>query len=439
MEPKKINVELPYGFKPRLYQQRVFEELDNGTKRMLLIWHRRAGKDLTVWNAMIRAACERVGVYYYIFPTYAQGKKVLWEGIDGAGRSFLDYIPKELVAETSNSEMRLTLYNGSIIRVIGVENVDSIVGTNPCFCAFSEYSILRDSNTWDLLRPILAQNDGIAIFMFTPRGRNHAWQLMKSIERSPDWFVNLLTVDDTHAVTLEQIEREKKEMLSYELFRQEYYCEFMDSDIQVFKNIDQYVTSKDLICDKRKKYVLGVDLGQKIDYTVIFPIDRSNFHVGQPMVMRQADFLLQSTMIELQYRKWNNATVTVDATGLGAPVCDYLAKNIRDLRRFNFTQKSKPDLLQNLLIRLAKGDLKLPNCPELLDQLKAFQYKQSGSRLSMEVPSGMHDDHVMALALAVWELPENPAPMRDARRMDDLRQFEANRGKKRLRSWMPPM
>jgi hypothetical protein len=90
-------------------------------------------------------------------PTYNQGKKILWKGIDKDGFRFLDHFPKELVFSVNETEMSVTLRHptdfskpGSIFQIIGTDNIDSIVGTNPIGCVFSEYS-LQDPAAWDYL------------------------------------------------------------------------------------------------------------------------------------------------------------------------------------------------------------------------------------------------------------------------------------------------
>lgn len=108
---------------------------------------------------------QRIGAYYYFFPTYNQGRKILWDGRDKEGFKFMDHIPQELRVRTDNQQMLIEIRGGSIFQIIGTDNVDSIVGTNPIGCVFSEYS-LQDPIAWDYMRPILAENGGFAIFNY---------------------------------------------------------------------------------------------------------------------------------------------------------------------------------------------------------------------------------------------------------------------------------
>ena len=205
------------------------------------MWHRRSGKDKTHFNLIVKKAFERIGGYYYLFPTYRQGKKIIWDGIDGDGMKFLDHIPPHTIKRKNNTEMFIELINGSIIQIVGMDNVDLILGTNPVGCVFGEFS-LQDPRGWQLLRPILKENNGFAIFQFTPRGQNHGYKILqvakKMIKRAqekgvkPKWFSQVLTVDDTirddgtPVFTKEDIEEERAEGMPEELIQQEYYCSF---------------------------------------------------------------------------------------------------------------------------------------------------------------------------------------------------------------------
>ena len=214
-------------FVPRNYQLPILDALENkGYRRVLAIWPRRAGKDVVAFNLIIRASLRKVGVYYYIFPTYAQAKKVIWDSITNSGEKFLDYIPKELIESSNGQEMKVKLKNGSLLQLVGSDNIDSLVGTNPRGIVFSEYA-LQDPRAYQFLRPILLANDGWALFVSTPRGKNSLWELYQIAKQSPDWFCHKLSVEDTQHISLHEIEKERAEgLMSDDLIQQEYFTSF---------------------------------------------------------------------------------------------------------------------------------------------------------------------------------------------------------------------
>lgn len=214
-------------FKPRPYQLPLFDAVENkGYKRVLLVWHRRAGKDVAAFNLAIRVALKIPQVIYYIFPTYSQGRKVIFDTLTNDGKRMLDFIPTELIQSMNNQELKIRLINGSLIQIVGSDNYDSLMGTNPKMCIFSEYA-LQDPRAYSYLRPALTANDGVAVFLSTPRGRNSLWDLFQVASNSPDWFCQKLTVLDTGVVSLHSIEREKElGEMSDDMIQQEYYCSF---------------------------------------------------------------------------------------------------------------------------------------------------------------------------------------------------------------------
>ena len=185
-----------------------------------------SGKDIVAWNLAIRQCIKKTCVVFYIFPTYAQAKKVIWNSITNDGRSFHDFIPKELIKSKNSQEMKITFINDSILQLIGSDNVDRLVGTNPYGCVFSEYAI-QDPRAYQFLRPILVANNGWVLMCSTPRGKNHFYELYQIALESPDWFAYKLTLDDTQHIPYKEIERERAEgLMSEDLIQQEFFTSF---------------------------------------------------------------------------------------------------------------------------------------------------------------------------------------------------------------------
>lgn len=220
---------LPHKYTPRFYQRPLWEAFDKGIKRIIQIWHRRSGKDKTDVNLVAREMWENVGNYYYLFPTYAQGKKALWEGRGKDGVKYLDHFPIELRdGKPNDTEMKIKYKNGSIFQVIGVEDPDKVVGTNPRGIVLSEYS-LQNPAVWDLLRPILAENGGWAIFNYTPRGKNHAYKLHQQNKDNPKWWINKLSIENTGILSQQDIQDERDSGMTEDMIQQEFYCSYISA------------------------------------------------------------------------------------------------------------------------------------------------------------------------------------------------------------------
>lgn len=166
-----------------------------------------------------------------------QARKIIWEGVNpNTGMRFIDEVfPKEIRQPGTDGkredEMLIRLRCGSTWQLAGSDNYNALVGANVVGVVFSEWSVC-DPEAWNYIRPILAENGGWALFIYTARGRNHGYDMAKMAEANPDWFYSLLTVEDTRrddgspVIGPEIIEDERHSGMAEEMILQEYYCSF---------------------------------------------------------------------------------------------------------------------------------------------------------------------------------------------------------------------
>ena len=217
---------LALTFQPRPYQLNILKALNSGVKRAVWVVHRRGGKDVTAFNWCVLQLLLNPGwTAFHILPTYSQAKKVIWDSSTNDGKRILDYIPKELIESKNGQEMKIRFTNGSLYQLIGSDNIDSLVGSNPKIIIFSEYAI-QSPAAWDYLRPILDVNKGYALFISTPRGKNHFFDLVNMARNSKDWFCEILPVNQTGVLNEEEIQKMRDEGVSEEHIQQEFYCSF---------------------------------------------------------------------------------------------------------------------------------------------------------------------------------------------------------------------
>lgn len=229
-------LELPHnGWSERKYQRSLWDYLNHsGGKRAMAVWHRRAGKDDIALHWAAIAAHQRVGNYWHCLPEYAQCRKAIWNAVNPhSGKRRIDEaFPLEIRESTNESEMFIRFVNGSTWQLVGSDSYNSLVGSACAGITFSEFALANPS-AWTYLRPILEENNGWALFITTPRGRNHAYELAKYAEQSPHWFYERLTVHDTHALSAEQLDETRLELaalygadIGQAQFQQEYECSF---------------------------------------------------------------------------------------------------------------------------------------------------------------------------------------------------------------------
>jgi phage terminase large subunit len=227
-------VQLPNNWRPRDYQLPAWTYLENGGRHAELVWHRRAGKDELGLHWTAVSSFQRVGTYWYMLPQYNQARKAVWMAVNPhTGRRRIDEaFPKELRRTTRDQEMVIEFVNGSTFQVVGSDNPDSLVGSPPVGCVYSEWP-LSNPDVRAYLRPIFLENGGWQIFNGTPRGRNHALRTLNSARTDPDAFAQVLAATDTGILSAAQLE---KELAAYiadfgddygrSKFEQEYLCSF---------------------------------------------------------------------------------------------------------------------------------------------------------------------------------------------------------------------
>jgi phage terminase large subunit len=201
--------------------------LNKGYDRVMAILPRRAGKDLTAFNICIRMLIRKVQTIYYVFPTFNDGRNILWDALTNDGFRVLDYLPSELVESRNEQMMRIKLKNGSVFQVMGSNKPDKMVGTNPSGIVFSEYAKC-DERVYQFAGPILNGNGGWALFISTPRGKNHFWDLWNISQSYPDkWFGYRMTIEETGHIPVAVIRGDvERGEISEDMAQQEYFCSF---------------------------------------------------------------------------------------------------------------------------------------------------------------------------------------------------------------------
>jgi len=438
-------ITLPQNFSPRWYQQ---ELLESPKRFKVAVFHRRGGKTKSVLNQQIlrtqlkySKSLEKwlsptdprltddekkaINVFYYFLPTYKQSKGVIWDQL------VKDHVPMELVDKMNESELSIYYKNGSIQRFAGCDDINKHRGINPIDVVFDEYSE-EDQEIWTaIIQPVLRENHGTATFIFTPKGKNHSWEILEYGKQNPEqWFTSVKTVEDTDGLTEKEIEEARK-ATPEALFQQEYYCSFLENAGAFFRNIKQCLYEADDCENSNHFYNLGVDLAKYNDYTVLTPFDLYSFQVKKQERFNQVDWNFQKMLIEAKARKYNNAQLKIDRTGVGDPIVEDLERlglNIGEDGAVVFNQRTRREMLDNLAILIQQKKIKIPNDEGLIAELEAFQYTLTDKgKIEVKSRKGLHDDRVFSLALAVYGVTapiNNKIDEEDERRENENASFD---------------
>lgn len=332
-------VTLPNEWTPRAYQVPVLKYIDGGGTRAVLKWHRRSGKDDLALHLTAARMFRRVGTYWHVLPSYTQARKAIWDAVDPKkGIRRCDWaFPKILRERTNEQEMKITLKNGSVWQLLGSDNYNELVGTNPVGVVFSEYALCKPE-AWSYLSPILEENGGFAIFISTVRGENHFTELYNYAEKTPGWFASRVDADQSGVFTTDQLEKVKEELIrvngrefGLQIFRQEYF-----NDENAVTAVNAVFTGEEIDLLKRPFDGRGGYIGRTMGFDAArFGGDENCAHI--------LDHYFDGSAVEVCTETWRGAdavftqgkvfdlikfykvgAVNVDCDGLGGPMLDNL-------------------------------------------------------------------------------------------------------------------
>lgn len=225
-------VQLPNNWQPRPDQMKLWAYMESGGKRAVEVAHRRFGKDDVALHFTATAAIQKAGNYWHMLPQYNQARKVVWDAVNPrTGKKRIDEaFPLEIRSKTRSQDMSIEFVNGAIWQLVGSDNYNAYVGSPPIGIVLSEWAIANPM-AWGFLSPILEENGGWAMFIYTSRGNNHGRTMYEHAKKTEGWFAELLTAEQTPVFTEEQLQKIKREYknlygdeLGEVIYNQEYLC-----------------------------------------------------------------------------------------------------------------------------------------------------------------------------------------------------------------------
>jgi len=229
-------------------------EVWNDTSRFKVIAAgRRTGKSrMAAWALIVEALQADKGHVWYIAPTQQQARDIMW--------SQLLELAHPVIAGSHVNNMQIKLVNGSTISLKGADRPETMRGVALKFIVLDEYADIKPQVFEQILRPALADLKGKAIFIGTPKGRNHFYDLYKlgQTGKEKDWKAWHFTSLDNPLLDPEEIEVSKASMSSF-AFRQEFLASFEAPQSEIFKEDWIVVKDKDFE-PSAGEYYMAVDL-----------------------------------------------------------------------------------------------------------------------------------------------------------------------------------
>ena len=396
-------------FKPHKGQRTVIDAIKNYIIRdIVLVCGRRWGKSYLMGYAAIREMVVPNRKVWIVAPTTDLTQKVFTYLVQFIGKL---YQPKEYKI-TTKPYPKLLMANGYYIECKTADNPVSLIGDEVDLLIIDEAARLAPMTYERELAATTMTRKGRTIFISTPRGKNWFHVKYRQVEEDDlTGFVWNAPSSDNPLNTFEEIEKMRR-ILPEAVFNQEYLAQFTESGIELFRGVDDIV-NQDCYEDPKAehRYILGVDLGRVNDFTVLTVIDKQTHKVVHWERFNKIDWKLQKDRVVVVAKKYNRAKVIIDSTGLGNPISEEIKREGLNVEDFVFTGsrsqtgRSKKDLIDKASIYIQEGSVFIPNEQILINELKSYAIDLTeAGNLVYSAPTGMHDDCVCSLALAIWGL-----------------------------------
>jgi hypothetical protein len=359
------------------------EVIDSAARFNVLCCGRRWGKSALAVNLLSEVAIEGHPVGYFT-PTY----KLL----DGTYTECVNTL--EPIIRRKNEHQFIELITGGRIEFWTLEN--ELAGRSRKYKRVIMDEAAFVKNLWKLwtesIRATLTDLEGDAWMLSTPRGKNDFFKFFikgkdRLDERWMSWqkstytnpFINPLEIDDAKADLPELA------------FAQEYLAEFSENLANPFGM--PHIELCTFPMSTLPAVAYGIDLAKSFDYTAIVGLDKA----GQVCYFDRFRKDWQATKAEI--RALPNVAKLIDSTGVGDPIVEELQKTDPNVHGFKFTSTSKQQLMEGLVTAIQQRQITFP-LGEIVDELKSFEYQFTPKGVKYSAPNGLHDDCVMALALA---------------------------------------
>jgi len=289
----------------------------------VLVAGRRFGKTYLALNELCRAAWGAGRLAWYVAPTYKQAKRIAWKPLKQLTRPYWAMLPNE-------TDLRIELMGGGAIALRGADNYDGLRGDGLDFVVLDEYASMAPETWTEVLRPALSDRRGGALFISTPKGHNHLYELFQAARESQGWRAFQFTTEEGGLVAREELETARRE-LDQRTYRQEYQASFENATGLVYYAFDRDANVKRLQRDPRLPLVWSLDFNVDLMCSILAQVRpgevvrygalRPDRHLDRVEVLEELTLPHNSNTLEAceefhgRVESWGEASITVRMYG----------------------------------------------------------------------------------------------------------------------------
>jgi len=374
--------------RPFAEQQQI---LDDPTRFKVLAIGRRWGKTETLKNDMVDGLLTGQAMWF-CSPTNKNNKRVYPQM-----KALFRKIP---AVYTNDTDMLIRFPTGGFLQFVSLHEADNLRGDGLDRIYVDEAAFIKNG-VWDtVLRPMIVTTRGGATFSSSPNGTGNDFHrlFLRGLDPNEhDWTTYHLPSSSSPLVPNDELE-DIRGNTPERVYQQEYMAAFLDDGGAVFRNLTACIRPAPT---NPKHVVFGVDWGRSNDFTVIVALDAETGHMVAMDRFNQIDWTMQRNRLMAMYERLKPRTIIAEANSIGGPNIEELKKRGLPVRGFTTTQQSKAEIINSLALNLEQETIGILDNPELLGELQAYTIESLPSgNYRYNAPAGLHDDCVIALALA---------------------------------------
>jgi len=378
---------------------------------------RRVGGTLAIEHECIRTGLAgRDRVVLYLAPTYQQTKEAMRDCIRicrGLGTH---------VRSVHRTDLTIEFQNGSRIIFGSLQRSEFVRGRGADLLCIDEAAFIPEDVYFNALAPMIADRAGRVVFLGSPFGKRGLlwWAWNQAGRGEPGWARLHFPTSANPRIPAAEIAALRAQ-LPEDAAKQELDGEFLDAASTVFRGVDRCVVPGGFEEPRSgRRFVLAFDPAKSNDWSALVVLDLARLQVVHTSRTRHLDYSTQIDEAIALSRRFNNAVVAVDQSGVGAAVIDSMRRSLGGaqsslrapraggvesrsvaVQGIVWTAQTKADMVRALQLRIERGRVRIPAAAvELLDELRAYSYVIKGANVTYSAPQGLHDDLVSALLMA---------------------------------------
>lgn len=361
---------------------------------------RRWGKT-TLAGLLALEAANMGAMVAWVSPTYGNSRP-LWRFIEAAAA-------QSARVTVRKSEREMVFPSGGRIGIYTADNSVGMRGESFDISIMDEAPQYAPEVWSDVIMPTLADRDGMAYLIGTPKGKNWFFsEYMRGLADGKEQASFNAPSSANPLPSIQQAAGLARERVSERTYRQEWLAEFVD-DGALFVNVAACAIGAEQEPVSGRDYVIGVDWARASggDYTVFMVLDTQARAVVKMIRLAGTAFDVQLSRLRDLWTRYNKGRIIAEYNSMGAPLVERLQSEGLPVTSFVTTAASKHEIITALELAFDKREIVIPNDAVLVAELNSYERKDRAGLPQYSAPSGMHDDTVMALAFA-WHGVSRP-------------------------------